>query len=309
MSTPIDNLVPRLRQQARVLVRELDVIKGIFQDTGYTYSQCHALFELQQHQLLSSGELASILQLDKSTTSRLLKSLSAQGLVKSETNGLDHRQKLFALTPAGQEATRCNNNLADRQVREALQLLKEEERQAVFQGLQLYAKALRQSRLQREYTLRPIRLSDNERVARIIRLVMTEFGASGQGYSIMDPEVDHMYEAYNNGRSAFFVIERQGEALGCGGIAPLAGGKADTFELKEMYFLPELRGMGWGKRLASHCLEHARQLGYRQCYLETVDRMWQANRLYRQLGFERLENPLGCTGHSACEAYYALSLG
>ena len=162
---------------------------------------------------------------------------------------------------------------------------------------------------QREYVLRSIQPGDNGPVARIIRQVMAEFGAVGEGYSIMDPEVDAMYEAYNNPRSGFFVVERQDEILGCGGVGPLAEGDKDTCELKKMYFLPELRGLGWGKRLASHCLEHARQLGYRQCYLETVDRMWQANRLYRQLGFERLENPLGCTGHSACEAYYALSLG
>lgn len=307
MDTPA--FISQLRHSSRALVRELDLLKGVFQDTGYTYSQCHALFELQQHKMMAAGELAAALRLDKSTTSRLLKSLQAKGLVKSETNAIDQRQKFFALTAAGREATRCNNALADEQVQQALQLLDETERQAALQGLSLYAKALRQSRLQREYTLRPIQAGDNEKVARIIRQVMTEFGTVGEGYSIMDPEVDEMFDAYNNPRSAFFVIERQGEVLGCGGISPLVGGDEQTCELKKMYFLPELRGMGWGKRLAIRCLDKARELGYRRCYLETVERMWQANKLYRCLGFQRLDSPLGSTGHSGCEAYYALRLG
>ena len=159
-----------------------------------------------------------------------------------------------------------------------------------------------------KHTLRPIQPGDNQAVARIIRQVMAEFGAVGDGYSIMDPEVGQMYEAYHNNRSAFFVIERQGEVLGCGGIGPLIGGATDTCELKKMYFLPTLRGKGWGKRLAIHCLDSARQLGYRRCYLETVERMTQANKLYQRLGFQKLDSALGSTGHSACETYYAIEL-
>lgn len=159
-----------------------------------------------------------------------------------------------------------------------------------------------------EYAMRPIQPGDNEQVARIIRRVMAEFGAVGEGYSIMDAEVDAMYEAYHNHRSAFFVIERQADVLGCGGIAPLAGGDEDTCELKKMYFLPELRGQGWGKRLSLHCLDEARKLGYRLCYLETVARMQQANQLYQRLGFQKLDKALGHTGHSSCETYYALEL-
>ena len=34
-------------------------------------------------------------------------------------------------------------------------------------------------------------------MARIIRDVMTEFGAVGDGYSIMDSEVNSMFEAYS----------------------------------------------------------------------------------------------------------------
>lgn len=158
------------------------------------------------------------------------------------------------------------------------------------------------------FTLREIQAKDNPAVARLIREVMTEFGATGQGYSINDPEVDAMYEAYNNERSAFFVIENGDKILGCGGIGPLKGGEANTCELKKMYFYPELRGQGQGQRMLEKCLEAARAMGYSICYLETISSMAKANRLYQKAGFKKLEGKMGNTGHSACNAFYTLEL-
>ncbi len=156
--------------------------------------------------------------------------------------------------------------------------------------------------------LRPIKISDNPAMAQIIREVMTEFGTVGEGYSINDPEVDQMYEAYDHPKARFYVFEKGGRVLGGGGIAPLEGGSSEVCELKKMYFYPELRGLGLGKKLLIQCLDAARELGYEQCYLETVVRMEKANVLYQKMGFRRLENAMGCTGHSGCDAWYVLKL-
>lgn len=158
------------------------------------------------------------------------------------------------------------------------------------------------------YEMRPIRPEDNPRVAQIIRQVMTEFGCVGPGYSIEDPEVDDMAGAYNDERSVFYVIDGPEGVAGCGGIAPLAGGDGSVCELKKMYFLPVLRGRGWGRRLMQQCLDAARERGFRYCYLETVERMATANQLYRSFGFERLSGPEGATGHCGCDFFYQLEL-
>ncbi len=158
-----------------------------------------------------------------------------------------------------------------------------------------------------DFILRPIQPTDNPQVARIIRTVMTEFGAVGEGYSIMDPEVDDMHGAYANPRMAFYVVTQKGEGgevFGCGGIGPLIGGEADVCELKKMYFLPALRGLGFGQLMVATCLEKAKELDYRQCYLETVERMSQANRLYQKMGFEKICGPMGATGHGGCDSWY-----
>ncbi|HEX2082026.1 MAG TPA: GNAT family N-acetyltransferase, partial [Xanthomonadaceae bacterium] len=87
--------------------------------------------------------------------------------------------------------------------------------------------------------IRPIRAEDDPAMAAIIRAVMPEFGATGCGFAINDPEVDWMSRAYTAPRCAYFVIEDDDRVLGGGGVAPLEGGDADTCELRKMYFLPE----------------------------------------------------------------------
>jgi putative acetyltransferase len=159
-----------------------------------------------------------------------------------------------------------------------------------------------------EYRIRPIRRSDNPAVARLIRDVMTEYGAVGCGYSIEDPEVDAMYEAYPAPHSAFYVIAQGRQVPGCGGIGPLAGGEPGVCELRKMYFRQELRGQGLGTRLLGICLDAARAAGYTLCYLETLESMGQARRLYERHGFVEVRSPLGTTGHTKCNRFMTLEL-
>jgi len=189
------------------------------------------------------------------------------------------------------------------QVSTALDYVAGEEVPGLVNGLQRYATAMRYSRLAADCRIRPIRPGDDPAVAAIIRQVMTEFGAVGKGYSIQDPEVDAMSAHYQPPLARFWVIERGARIVGCGGIAPLHGGADDTCELRKMYFLPEVRGLGLGTRLMNTCLEAARAAGYRICYLETLASMKGARHLYRKHGFTDLDGPLGCTGHSACNAW------
>lgn len=160
----------------------------------------------------------------------------------------------------------------------------------------------------RPYLIRPIRRGDNAAVAGIIRDVMTEFDAVGRNYSISDPEVDAMFEAYPPPDAALFVVEQAGRVLGCGGMGPLADGPPDVCELRKMYFRPELRGTGMGAKLLALILDAARDAGYRRCYLETLGNMTEARRLYRRHGFEVIDRPLGNTGHSGCNAWMIVDL-
>ncbi|WP_114239260.1 GNAT family N-acetyltransferase [Dyella sp. C9] len=158
------------------------------------------------------------------------------------------------------------------------------------------------------FRIRPIEQRDNAAVASIIRTVMPEFGADGPGFAIHDAEVDSMHEAYARPRSAYFVVERDGQVIGGGGVAPLEGGDAGVCELRKMYFLPEARGLGAGSAMMLRCLDAARAHGFRRCYLETLTGMDAAQTLYRRHGFTTLDAPMGGTGHFSCDKFFIREL-
>ena len=297
-----------LRFYLRSLIKEWDFLDGVFKETGYKYIEGYILLELQNNNCLNLLGLAANLNIEKSTASRTVKGMIERGLIKWDKLSSDKRHKHFSLTQAGQKAVEETNKLANNRVANALNTLTEDEIETVIKSFKLYSNAMTKSRKMMGYKFRKIKKSDNKIVAIIIRKVMEEYNAIGPGYSSVDKEVDKMFESYNNSQSYFFVITINEEIKGFGGIGRLEGGTKDTCELKKMYFLNEVRGLGLGKKLVEMCLTKARELGYKKCYLETLKRMHSANNLYAKLGFEKLEKPLGLTGHTNTELWYMKNL-
>ena len=159
-----------------------------------------------------------------------------------------------------------------------------------------------------DFSIRPIEARDDAAMAAIIRTVMPEFGATGSGFAISDPEVDWMHRAYGQPRCAYFVVERDGTVVGGAGVAPLEGGDPAVCELRKMYFLPVARGIGAGAAMMARCLQAARDLGFGQCYLETLTGMDSAMKLYERSGFRRIAGPMGNTGHGGCNTFYLREL-
>lgn len=155
-------------------------------------------------------------------------------------------------------------------------------------------------------SIRKIRSADDAAMAAVIRRVMPEFGATGEGFAIVDPEVDGMTAAYSGlDRAYHVVVDAEGAIFGGAGFAPLVGSDPaeGTCELRKMYFLAEARGGGLGRRLLRQLLAEAREAGHRQMYIETLSGMDAATGLYRAEGFRDLEAPLGNTGHFGCNTW------
>lgn len=157
-------------------------------------------------------------------------------------------------------------------------------------------------------TLQPISSADNAAMAAVIRTVMPEFNCVGEGFSITDPEVDDLAEAYAALGSDFFVVKDETAVLGGAGFAPLAGGDGTVCELRKMYVLPAGRGRGAGRLLMDACLAGAKAAGYTHMYLETVTAMEDAARVYKKYGFTYLDGPMGDTGHGGCDRWMIRAL-
>ncbi|KZZ42629.1 hypothetical protein A3758_01690 [Oleiphilus sp. HI0118] len=157
--------------------------------------------------------------------------------------------------------------------------------------------------------IRNIENRDNHRVSELIRSVLTEYGANRPGFAWQDPELDRMSAAYDHSDRVYKVIESESDVVGAGGFGPFLCAKYPyCCELQKMYLLPEARGKGWGRALIEQLQREAKDLGYTHMYLESLSTMEEALRLYVKQGFKRLSDPLGDSGHTACDEWLLIAL-
>ena len=290
----------QLRHYSRQAVRLLGMLDKQCGEIALTPVQAHALGEIQL-QPLTINQLAQRLNVDKSNASRTVAGLNKLELTDSIENPNDKRSQKVTLTTRGQQVLSELDQQQNAFFDNMLEALNEDEQQQLKLGLEVYLKGLTKVCQADEFVLRPLTQADNEQVADVIRQVSAEHGLTAdKGYGVSDPTLDDMYSVYDQQGAAYWVVEYQGEIVGGGGFAPLAG-EPNVCELQKMYFLPQTRGHGLAKRIVALSLQLAKQFGYQQCYLETTECLREAVGLYEKLGFEHLDAPLGQTGHDACE--------
>jgi putative acetyltransferase len=148
--------------------------------------------------------------------------------------------------------------------------------------------------------IRQIQPADNPVIAQIIRDTLTEFGANHPGTVYYDPTTDALFELFQQAKSVYNIAEVDGKIVGGGGIFPTEGLPEETCELVKMYLLPEARGTGMGTALINCCLDQAKNLGFSKVYLETMNELKAALKVYERLGFTYLSGPMGNSGHFGC---------
>jgi putative acetyltransferase len=153
------------------------------------------------------------------------------------------------------------------------------------------------------WIIRKIEKRDNAAVAQLIRAVFDELNIPKVGTAYADPYLDLMFEEYNKPKSVYYVVENNGKILGSAGVAPLENEAESICELQKMYFMPETRGRGIGAQVMNVCLQSAKDFGFESCYLETMPFMHDAQKLYKKVGFEYIDAPMGSTGHVSCPVW------
>ena len=148
--------------------------------------------------------------------------------------------------------------------------------------------------------IREIQSSDNPKIAKVIRQVFIDNELPKTGTAFADKHLDSLFEVYNAPRSIYFVVENDDEIIGGCGVAQLDNSTENICELQKMYFLPQARGIGMGAKMMELCLQKATEFGFESIYLETLPQMEDAQKLYKKVGFEYIDEPKGNTGHSTC---------
>ena len=113
------------------------------------------------------------------------------------------------------------------------------------------------------------------------------------GFQDFEQELATLPGKYAPPRGRLLLAWREDMALGCVALRPI---DAQRSEMKRLYVRPEARGTGLGRTLAVRICIEAREAGYRQICLDTLQTMTAARAVYEALGFKPTEpyvyNPL-----------------
>ena len=128
------------------------------------------------------------------------------------------------------------------------------------------------------------------------------------GNVYFDEGLEHLSSFYSADplHRAYFIILQEGRLVGGCGLAEI-----DVFEncaeLQKLYLDDSVKGHGLGYRLISMVEERARELGYRQIYLETHTNLQAAIHEYERSGYEQIERPASVV-HSTMNRFYLKAL-
>ncbi len=101
-----------------------------------------------------------------------------------------------------------------------------------------------------------------------------------------DDELLQLNEMYAPPHGGILLYKQQHIFIGCVAIRR----KDDTVaELKRMYVKPRFQKLGIGNILLKNAISRAKELGYKQIVLDTLDTMTTAINLYTQAGFYKIE--------------------
>ncbi len=134
--------------------------------------------------------------------------------------------------------------------------------------------------------VRPWGPRDRQQVASLISQVLAEHGLSWDPIEA-DIDVIEVEKYYEQGQ--FWILEHADSLVGTGAYYARS---PKIVEIRKMYFVPSIRGIGLGSRLLEALEQDAYQRGYEEAWIETHTLLTKAILLYEGSGYERvMESP------------------
>lgn len=147
---------------------------------------------------------------------------------------------------------------------------------------------------------RQLEKKDNPEIAALIRSVFREFGVDRPGTVYFDPTTDDLHSLFQTPGSVYWIAEDDGKIIGGCGIYPTENLPEGCAELVKLYLDASYRKQGIGRRLLEKSVGSAKDMGYRQLYLESLPELGKAISLYQKQGFSFIDHKMGDEGHFGC---------
>lgn len=152
------------------------------------------------------------------------------------------------------------------------------------------------------YNIKQASNNDIETIKNIVFSVLKEYGLEPNQEGI-DNDLDDIELNYTNNNGYFgLILDSSKKTLGTFGLYKI---DENSCEIRKMYFLPALRGKGWGKKVMKILITKAIENGYKNVLLETNSVLKEAIELYKKCGFEELKD---YKLHSRCDQAFILKV-
>lgn len=288
-----------IRDASRRIVRELGFMRPTLAGTEFAPSSVHALLEIGQNETLTAAELCTVLDLEKSSVSRMVRKLVQSGELTEEPNGLDARSKSLSLTAQGRNTLAAINAYADNVVTSSLGGLSARIHEKVRDGLVAYADALEHRRVGATSKPSAITIESGYRpgvIGRCAEMHGLYYARTvGFGYFFegkvatgiaefsdrLDRPVNQIWVAMD-GEKMVGTVAIDGEDLG-NNVAHLR-----WFIMEDGY-----RGAGIGRRLLEEAISFSTMQGFSEVQLWTFKGLDAARCLYERQGFVLFEEYSG----------------
>ena len=111
--------------------------------------------------------------------------------------------------------------------------------------------------------------------------IARNFVVEEKDWEVLNDPVGHILQP----GGAIFLAMQEGVAVG---TCALLAMRDSEFEVAKMTVAEHCRGLGIGRNLLAHVIEHARATGATRLYLETNNKLQSAIHVYESLGFRHL---------------------
>ncbi|MHA7773286.1 helix-turn-helix domain-containing GNAT family N-acetyltransferase [Roseibium sp. M-1] len=298
MTSPSPALVNDIRAASRQLVREFGFLDKTIAGTDLSGSGVHAIMEIGLNPGITAKEICAKLKLEKSTVSRLLKSLEARGDILQTKSEADGRVFGLSLTETGKATFATIDRYGDALARRALARIEGNRAKVIADSMAAYAEALGAPQADKDAAPRfnivegyqtgmigDVAAMHGRTHGHIVGMGPTFESVVAKAMAEFMPrvtnDVNNSWSVVENG-AVIGSITIDGEDLG-NNIAHLR-----WFILSE-----RLRGKGLGKVLLNKALEHCDRHGFDEIHLWTLKGLDAARALYEKNGFALAEEYVG----------------
>ena len=261
-----------------MVTQQIGALAGGFLGSPRSLGACRLLFEIGADGS-EIRQLRARLALDSGYTSRLLRQLEAERLIRTTPSPRDTRARFVTLTTAGRKELAVLNRLSDEAAASLLDPLPEAQRAALLSAMGTIERLLRSSTV-RLSVVNPASPAARYCLERYFEELRARFET---GY---DPAlgISAAPAELTPPRGYFVVAILNGEPVGCGAL------KCHTAygEIKRMWVAPSARGLGLGTRILLRLEDLARERGLPLLRLETNKTLTEAQSLYRRNGFREV---------------------